>query len=33
MTEIFLDFNGARPFFKKYFRYVNVFYVNYGQEF
>ena len=29
----FLDFNGARHFFSKCFRYVNVFHVNYGQKF
>ena len=30
--EIFLDFNGARTFFSKIFRYVKVYYVNYGPE-
>ena len=31
--KFFLDFNGTRPFFQKNFRYVNVFYGNYGKEF
>ena len=30
--ESFLDFNWARTFFSKYFRYVNIYYANNGQE-
>ena len=33
MTKSFYIFYGALHFFPKYFRYVNVFYVNYGQTF